>query len=190
MTFLSIKFRHIPVKPYVISWKKPKNVYTPFRVFIKEANNFKEKNSINQIEDNPKVFICMQNNISNIHTFSEIISYYLNSLDERIIIQKVDKLKGFIRQQFIDSSLYTFSKNISYYLNSLDKCILNQKADKPKRFICTQYIDSSLHTFSKILYDYLNNIDKRIFNQKADKLLSINQRQQIVECVILSPLKA
>lgn len=114
MTFISKKVRHFSVKLYVPSLQKQKIVYTLFRELIILVNKWNKQNSINQIRD---------------------------------------KLKG---------------------------------------FICTQNSNSNLHKFSKILFDNLirKRLDKRIINQKADKLHSINQGQQIVEFVLLSPLNA
>ena len=49
-----------------------------------------------------------------------------------------------------------------------------------------------MQEFAKILFDNLirKRLNKRIIVQKTDKLYNINQRQQIVKYVLLSPLKA
>ncbi len=70
---------------------------------------------------------------------------------------------------------------------------VNQIRDKLKEFICTQKINISImQEFAKILFDNLirKRLNKRIIVQKTDKLYNINQRQQIVKYVLLSPLKA
>lgn len=104
-------------------------------------------------------------------------------------------LKPYVLNWQKQKNVYTlFIELIFKLVNNLKKHTgNNQIRDKLKGFICSIKINISvLQEFSKTLLDSLirKNLRKRIIIQKADKLYNINQRQQIVKYVLLSPLKA
>lgn len=68
-----------------------------------------------------------------------------------------------------------------------------QTQDKLIKFMCKKNINhSKSRMFFTILLDklFIISLVKCIINQMWDKLHSINDRQQIVECVLLSPIKS
>lgn len=113
--------------------------------------------------------------------------------------QMPDKLHRFNRQKqilfYTQLKSYTLIKKLIITLKSTcrKRYNINQIWNKLLVLIRKKNINySNLHDFLKILLDKLFKIRlfKCIINKTSGKLHNINERKQIVECVLLGPSKA
>ena len=125
-----------------------------------------------------------------------IIIFMNNYISKNNFGQIKDKPIGFTCTHNISKfNLHKFTKVLSnnFKRNISEEWMINQIADMPIGFICIHnFNDSYLFDFIKVFCDNLSRkiSEKWMINQIADKLHSINQQQQTVERVLLSPSQA